>query len=123
MSDHEHKQKPEYFEQSVNIRFRYLDRAINRMEKSFEKTVNETKTNMDNSVASIKESVKEIKANNEKIRTEVDEIKADNKATRWWVVGTGMAVIFGIAATFFAFAQIQIAWMQQVITFALKAIK
>ncbi len=69
----------------------------------------------------IDESIKHIDQKVNEIKTEVDEIKADNKATRWWVVGTGMAVIFGIAAIFFSFAQIQNSWMQQVFSFVGKA--
>ena len=105
----EKEQKPEYGDRYADIRFQHLDKVVDRMEKSFEKTVNE-----------IRSEVKEIKL-------EVDEIKKDNKATRRWVtgtvIGTGIAVISGIGAIFFAFAQIQTSWMQQVISFALKAIR
>jgi len=73
------EQKPEYFEKYVNIRFRYLDKVVN------------------------------------KINADVDEIKADNRATRRWifgtVVGTGITVLFGLAALLFTFAQIQNSWM------------
>jgi hypothetical protein len=84
------EQKPEYFEKYVNIRFRYLDRVVN------------------------------------KINADVDEIKADNKATRRWifgtVVGTGVTVLFGLAALLLTFIQIQNSWMQQVISFVSKLI-
>ena len=104
----------------------------------FGKYIEDHFKHIDDSVLSIKESIKEMKIDNEKtkaevkienektkteIKTEVDEIKRDNKATRWWIIGTGIAVIFGIAAIFFSFAQIQASWMQQVIAIALKAIK
>lgn len=91
------EQKPEYFEKYVNIRFRYLDKVIGRIEK----IVNE-------------------------IKTEVDEIKADNKSTRRWVFGTvvvtGFTVLFGLAAILLSFASIQNAWMQQIISFVSKVI-
>jgi hypothetical protein len=51
------------------------------------------------------------------------EIKADSRANRWWVVGTGITVLLGIAAIFFSFAQIQTTWIQQVVTLALRAMK
>jgi hypothetical protein len=70
----------------------------------------------------IDQSIKHIDQKVNEIKTEVDGIKADNKATRWWIVGTGIAVLFGIAAIFFSFAQLQNSWMQQVFSFVGKMI-
>jgi hypothetical protein len=97
----------------------------------FGKYIEDHFKHIDDTITSIKESNAELKKNMDKsvagIKAEVDEIKADNKAGRRWilgvVVGTGIAVLFGIAAIFFSFAQIQASWMQQVITLALKAMK
>lgn len=93
----QNEQKQEYFDKYVNIRFRYLDKVINRIEK----TVSE-------------------------IKTEVNEIKADNKSTRRWifgtVVGTGLTVLLGLAALLLSFASIQNSWMQQVFSFVGKMI-
>lgn len=112
----EKDQKPEYGDRYADIRFQYLDKVVDRMEKTFEKTMDE-----------IRSEVKEIRSEVKEIKVEVDEIKKDNRATRRWVtgtvIGTGIAVISGIGAISFAFAQIQTSWMQQVISFALKAIK
>ncbi|MEW6379779.1 MAG: hypothetical protein AB1611_09245 [bacterium] len=119
----EEKKQPEYYEQDVNTRFNSLERIVDRMERSFEKTVDGIKSE----VKEIRSEVKEIRSEVKEIRSEVDEIKKDNKATRRWVagtvIGTGFVVLFGIAAVLLTFAQIQTSWMQQVISFALKAIK
>jgi hypothetical protein len=40
----EKEQKPEYADRYADIRFQYLDKVVDRMEKSFEKTVNEIRS-------------------------------------------------------------------------------
>ena len=123
----EKEQKPEYGDRYADIRFQYLDKVIDRMEKSSEKTVNEIRSEVNEIRLEVKEIRSEVKEIKNEFKVEVDEIKKDNKATRRWVtgtvIGTGIAVVSGIGAIFFAFAQIQTSWMQQVISFALKAIK
>jgi chromosome segregation ATPase len=155
----ENAQQPEYIDRYVDVRFQHLEKIVDRMEQSFEKTVNEIRIEVNEIRTEVKEirtEVKEIKAGNEKLKAEfkadnekmkaefkadnektkieikaeiaeiksnVAEIKRDNKATRWWVIGTGVAVVFGIATILLAFAQIQTFWMQQVISFALKVAK
>lgn len=98
----EREAKTEYFDKYLDARFQHIDESMNTLKNMFV------------------ELRQEVKQENETTRREV---KADNKATRWWIIGTGIAVIFGIAAIFFSFAQIQTSWMQQVISFAMKAIK
>lgn len=75
---------------------------------------------------SIDRSIKHIDQKVEHIDQKVDkvitEIKADNKTTRWWVVGTGITVLLGLAAILLTFIQIQNSWMQQVFSFVGKAI-
>jgi len=130
----EKEQQTECSDKYVDIRFQHLEKIVDRMERSFEKTVNEIRTEVKEIKADNEKTKVEVKADNEKmkveikaeiaeIKTDVYEIKRDNKATRWWVIGTGVAVVFGIATIFLTFAQIQTSWMQQVITFSLKAIR
>ncbi|MEW6380903.1 MAG: hypothetical protein AB1611_15020 [bacterium] len=104
--------KPEYFEKYLEMRFQRIDEAI---------------MHIDQKVAHIDQRVEHIDQRVEYIDQKVETIKADNQTTRRWVigtvVGTGLVVLFGMAAIFLSFAQIQTSWMQQVISFGLKAIK
>jgi hypothetical protein len=112
-----------YFGKYIEDHFKHIDDTVTNMKENMDRSV----ASMNKTAAGIKEdlnnAVKRGDDNYEKIKLEVDEIKADNKASRRWIVGTGIAVLFGIAAIFFSFAQIQASWMQQVIALALKAIK
>ncbi len=111
----QNNRRSKYFEQSVNIRFRYLDKIINRMEKSNEKAINELKEE----VKKIDQKVNESIEDNKTLRA---DIRADNKSTRYWVLGTGITVLLGLAAILLTFIQIQNSWMQQVFSFVGKAI-
>jgi uncharacterized membrane protein YcjF (UPF0283 family) len=109
----------------------YFGKYIEDHFKHIDDTVTSLKESMDKSTAGIKGDIADLRGQfidlRNEVKEEVAEVKADNKAGRRWilgvVVGTGIAVLFGIAAIFFSFAQIQTSWMQQVITFALKAMK
>jgi len=94
----------EYFNKFLEARFTHIDASI--------QNINNAVKNVDNAVKDLRNEVKE----------EIAEVKADNKATRWWVVGTGITVLLGLAAILLTFVQIQNSWMQQVISFASKAI-
>ena len=140
----------------IDVRFQNIEKIVDRMERAFEKSIGEMKSEakesnirfeklmgeikseakesnirFEKSIGEMKSEAKESNIRFEKsigeIKDEVDEIKRDNKATRRWitgtVIGTGIAVVFGIAAIFFSFAQLQTSWMQQVISFAIKTIK
>lgn len=87
----------EYFNKFLEARFTHIDASIQHI---------------DNSVKELRKEVKE----------EIAEVKADNKSTRYWVLGTGITVLLGLAAILLTFVQIQNSWMQQVISFAGKAI-
>jgi hypothetical protein len=87
----------EYFEKYLDARFAHIDTSMR---------------NIDNAVKDFRNEVKE----------EIAEVKADNKSTRYWVLGTGITVLLGLAAILLTFVQIQNSWMQQVISFVGKAI-
>ncbi len=112
-------EQPEYYDKYMEMRFQRIDEAIVHIDQKVAH-IDQRVSHIDQKVDQIEQKVESFKA---EIKAEVNEIKRDNKTTRWWVTGTGMAVIFGIAAIFFAFAQLQTSWRQQVISFAGKAIK
>jgi uncharacterized membrane protein YcjF (UPF0283 family) len=89
----------------------------------FDKFLAEKFQHIDESIKHIDQKVDEIVKDNKEFK---DEIKADNKATRRWifgtVVGTGITVLFGLAAILLTFIQIQNSWMQQVVSFVGKII-
>jgi hypothetical protein len=87
----------EYFNKFLEARFTHIDASIQHI---------------DNSVKELRKEVKE----------EIAEVKADNKSTRYWVLGTGITVLLGLAAILLTFVQIQNSWMQQVLSFVGKTI-
>ncbi|MEW6377987.1 MAG: hypothetical protein AB1611_00110 [bacterium] len=101
----EEKPEHEYFDKYLDARFTHIDATI--------QAVNTTMSDLKTQFLTLENKFDDFKK----------EIKEENRATRWWVVGTGMSVIFGIAAIFFYFAQVQTSWMQQVMSFAIQAIK
>ena len=134
-------EQTEYLNEYLKGSFKHIDDSIDRIDQSVNR-IDQKVEKIDQKVekiiednrlfkAEIKEDNRlfktEIKAEVDEIKTEVRaeiaEVKADNKNTRLWVIGTGIAVVSGIAAIFFSFAQMQASWMQQAIIFALKAVK
>jgi hypothetical protein len=98
----------EYFDKFLEARFTHIDASIQ---------------NISNAVSDLKGQFVDLR---KEVKEENEATRADNKATRRWifgtVVGTGITVLLGLAAILLTFVQIQNSWMQQVISFAGKAI-
>jgi len=101
----------EYFDKFLEARFQHIDASVQ---------------NISNAVSDLKGQFTDLKGQFTDLRNEVKEeiagVKADNKSTRYWVMGTGITVLLGLAAILLTFVQIQNSWMQQVISFASKAL-
>jgi hypothetical protein len=101
-------EQTDYFDKFLAEKFQHIDESV----KHIDQKVDESITRMDQNIDRMDQKVDKV----------ITEIKADNKATRWWVVGTGITVLLGLAAILLTFVQIQNSWMQQVISFVGKAI-
>jgi len=68
----------------------------------------------------------QINASMSELKTQFAEVKADNKATRHWVLGSAITFFVGFIAAaiaiFFGFAQLQTSWIQTVISFVGKTV-
>lgn len=113
-----------YFNQYLDQRFKNIEDSATRTERNIEKL----ETNIEQSVERLETKIEQsVERLDNKIEQSTKDIKDDNKVTRHWimgtVIGTGVVVLFGLAAIFFSFAQIQSSWMQIVISFATQALK
>jgi hypothetical protein len=74
----------------------------------------------------INASMSELKTQFGELKNQFAEVKADNKATRHWVLGSAITFFVGFIAAaiaiFFGFAQLQTSWIQTVISFVGKTI-
>jgi len=101
----------EYFDKFLEAKFTHIDASV----QSISNAVSDLKgqfTDLKSQFTDLRKEVKE----------EIAEVKADNKSTRYWVLGTGITVLLGLAAILFTFVQIQNSWMQQVFSFVGKMI-
>lgn len=60
------------------------------------------------------------------LKTQFAEVKADNKATRHWILGSAITFFAGFVGTavaiFFGFSKLQTSWIQTVISFVGKTV-
>lgn len=129
-----------YFGKYLEDHFKHIDDSVTSIKESIKESIREIRTEVKEirtEVREIRTEVKEIKAENEKtklevkaettefkaevkaevaafkpeLKEEVAEIKADNRTTRWWMVGTAISVLVGFAAIavaiFFGFSQLK----------------
>jgi len=94
----------EYFDKYLEAKFTHIDASVQ---------------NISNAVSDLKGQFTDLR---NEVKEEIAEVKADNKATRHWILGTGITVLLGLAAILFTFVQIQNSWMQQVFSFVGKMI-
>lgn len=94
---------------------KYLEARFNHIDASVQ--------NISNAVNDLKGQFVDLR---KEVKEEIAEVKADNKSTRRWIVGSAITFFVGFIAAaiaiFFGFAQLQTSWIQTVISFVGKTI-
>jgi hypothetical protein len=108
----------QHIDQKVDENVKHIDQRVNEIDKK----VDESIQHIDREVKKIDQKVDESIEDNRAFRA---EIKADNKSTRHWILGSAITFFVGFIAAaiaiFFGFAQLQTSWIQTVISFVGKA--
>ncbi len=102
-------------EQGECLDNKYLEARFNHIDASVQ--------NISNAVNDLKGQFVDLR---KEVKEEIAEVKADNKSTRRWIVGSAITFFIGFIAAaiaiFFGFAQLQTSWIQTVISFVGKTI-
>lgn len=112
-------EQTEYLDKYLEAKFTHIDASV----QSINNAVNDLKGQFTDLRGQFTDFRKEVREELENVKTEV---KADNKSTRWWIVGTAITVLVGFAAIsvaiFFGFSQLQTSWIQSAFSLVGKAI-
>jgi len=118
-------EQTDYFNQFLAEKFQHIDESVKHIDQrvdEIDKKVDESIKHIDEEVKKIDQKVDKSIEDNKALRA---EIKADNKSTRHWILGSAITFFVGFIAAaiaiFFGFAQLQTSWIQTVISFGGKA--
>jgi hypothetical protein len=108
-------EQTDYLNKFLEAKFTHIDASV----ETISNAVNDLKGQFTDLRNEVREEIKGVKE-------ELVEVKADNKSTRHWILGSAITFFFGFIAAaiaiFFGFAQLQTSWIQTVIFFVGKTI-
>ncbi len=112
----------EYFNKFLEARFTHIDASVQNISNAVSDLKGQF-TDLKGQFTDLKGQFTDLR---KEVKEEIAEVKADNKSTRRWIVGSAITFFVGFIAAaiaiFFGFAQLQTSWIQTVISFVGKTI-